>query len=370
MANSFLNLLSLTYQTVPYEPVPIIFFFSKNERFTIKFDYIIHGASNTHPKLYSLDPVGTINTNVIGLNNILKYSTKYKTRRILMMSSVEIYGENKGDTELFDENYLGYINCNTVRAGYPESKRLCEALCQSYISQYGLDIVIGRLSRVYGPTMLKDDSKALAQFIKNALNNLSSYTHLVFTGGNSIRIFFSYLSMLNIDYRVLYNLKIAVIGKGTMLELKKFGINADIMPEYYNSDSLSKCLISSCKDQLNANVLIPRAKKGNNVLSDELKKSAVNYTELPLYNTVHTSSSIHNLEYFDNIIFASSEGVRSFYETNDSNVMDKIKNIICIGEYTANTLKSFGINNYLIPDESSVQGICNLMVNLKGDSNE
>ena len=63
------------------------------------------------------------------------------------MSSVEIYGENKGDTETFDENYLGYINCNTLRAGYPESKRLSESLCQAYIGKYNMDIVIGRLSR-------------------------------------------------------------------------------------------------------------------------------------------------------------------------------------------------------------------------------
>lgn len=139
--------------------------------FDIEFDFIIHAASNTHPRLYSCDPVGTITTNVIGMNNILNYSIKHKPERIFMMSSVEIYGENKGDIEFFDEKYLGYLDCNTVRAGYPESKRLCEALCQAYILQYGLDIVIGRLSRVYGPTMLSDDSKALAQFIRNAVNN-------------------------------------------------------------------------------------------------------------------------------------------------------------------------------------------------------
>lgn len=139
--------------------------------FDINFDYIIHGASNTHPRQYASDPIGTITTNVMGLNNILNYCINRMPKRIFMMSSVEIYGENKGDIHLFDENYLGYINCNTLRAGYPESKRLCESLCQAYISKYNMNIVIGRLSRTYGPTMLSDDSKALAQFIKNTVNN-------------------------------------------------------------------------------------------------------------------------------------------------------------------------------------------------------
>ncbi|MBQ2861288.1 MAG: NAD(P)-dependent oxidoreductase [Oscillospiraceae bacterium] len=43
-------------------------------------------------------------------------------------------------------------------------------MCQAYISKYNLDIVIGRFSRIYGPTMQMQDSKAIAQFIKNAVN--------------------------------------------------------------------------------------------------------------------------------------------------------------------------------------------------------
>lgn len=132
-------------------------------------DYIIHGASNTHPIQYSTDPVGTITTNIIGTNNLLKYGRDHKTKRFVFLSSVEIYGENKGDTDQFAEDYLGYIDSNTARAGYPESKRCGEALCQSYISQYDMDIVIPRLSRIYGPSMLLSDSKAISQFIKKGV---------------------------------------------------------------------------------------------------------------------------------------------------------------------------------------------------------
>ena len=132
-------------------------------------DYILHLASNTHPVAYSGDPIGTITTNIIGTNNLLKYAVEHKTERFLFASSVEIYGENRGDVEKFDESYLGYIDCNTLRAGYPESKRCGEALCQAYKKQYGLDVVIPRISRVYGPTMLMSDTKASSQFILKAV---------------------------------------------------------------------------------------------------------------------------------------------------------------------------------------------------------
>ena len=132
-------------------------------------DYIIHGASNTHPRAYAQDPVGTITANIFGLYQLLEFARKSQTKRVLVMSSVEIYGENNGEIERFKEEDLGYIDSNTARAGYPESKRVCESLAQSYIAQYDMDVVLGRFCRIYGPTMGKDDSKALAQFIRNAV---------------------------------------------------------------------------------------------------------------------------------------------------------------------------------------------------------
>lgn len=131
----------------------------------VTVDYILHLASNTHPMQYSTDPIGTITTNIIGVQNLLDFAVEHHTTRFAFASSNEIYGENRGDVEKFDEKYCGYIDCNTTRAGYPESKRCGEALCQAYKAQKGLDVVIPRLTRSYGPTLLKTDTKALSQFL-------------------------------------------------------------------------------------------------------------------------------------------------------------------------------------------------------------
>ena len=130
-------------------------------------DYIIHLASNTHPKLYAADPVGTITTYVFGTYNLLQLAVKKKVKRFLLASSVEVYGEGNGLP--LKEFYSGYIDCNTARAGYNESKRVSESLSQSYIAQYGVDCVIARLARCFGADK-KDDSKALAQFMNNAVH--------------------------------------------------------------------------------------------------------------------------------------------------------------------------------------------------------
>lgn len=132
-------------------------------------DYVFHAASNTHPVAYATDPIGTVTTNIIGTNNLLSFAAEHHTKRVLFASSVEVYGENRGDCDAFREDYCGYLNSNTLRAGYPESKRAGEALCQAYIRQKGLDVVIPRLARTYGPTMLMSDTKALSQFIKKGI---------------------------------------------------------------------------------------------------------------------------------------------------------------------------------------------------------
>lgn len=131
-----------------------------------KVDFVLHLASNTHPKQYAEDPIGTIMTNIAGCNNLLKLAAEKKAR-FLLASSVEIYGQ--GTEKPMDEHHCGYIDCNRARAGYNEAKRTCEALTQSYRQQLGTDAVIVRFARTFGADR-KKDSKAMNQFLDKAVS--------------------------------------------------------------------------------------------------------------------------------------------------------------------------------------------------------
>ena len=134
-----------------------------------QIDFIIHSASNSQNKLFSSDPVNTIMANILGTYNLLEFAVKSKSERCVFVSSGDSYGKPIKEDDVFDEEYCGYINPNTLRAGYLEGKRAGEALCQAFISKYNLDVVIARPCRIYGPTMRLDDSKAMSEFIMNGV---------------------------------------------------------------------------------------------------------------------------------------------------------------------------------------------------------
>lgn len=94
---------------------------------------MLHLASATHPRAYSLSPWAP-STATCSARNSLSYARGCGAT-LLFASSVEVYGENRGDAERFAEGDRGYLDCNTVRAGYNEAKRLGEAMCQAWRAQ-------------------------------------------------------------------------------------------------------------------------------------------------------------------------------------------------------------------------------------------
>lgn len=134
----------------------------------ISVDYIIPMASNTHPLAYSKYPIETILINVWGIENALNLADRCHAT-VLYTSTNEVYG-NARNEESFTEDYNGILNLSNSRSCYNESKRTSEALCQSYIAERNTSVKIARLCRIFGPTMLENDTKASSQFIKNAID--------------------------------------------------------------------------------------------------------------------------------------------------------------------------------------------------------
>ena len=135
----------------------------------ITFHFIVNAASNANPSAYALDSVGTMWTNINGTKNLLDYGKDHGLERFLYVSSGEIYGE--GEVDHWKESDSGYIDCMTMRSCYPISKRAAETLCVAYSHQYDIEIVVARPCHTYGPNFTDNDTRAYAQFVRNARNH-------------------------------------------------------------------------------------------------------------------------------------------------------------------------------------------------------
>lgn len=140
----------------------------KDSELDFKVDYIIHGASNSDPVSFAEQPVEITLSNIVGTNSLLKQAVA-QNARLLYISSSEVYG-SKEKNEPFNETDYGFTDILNPRNCYPCAKRAAENLCISYAEEYNADIVIVRPGHIYGSTITDRDSRATAQFTRNALN--------------------------------------------------------------------------------------------------------------------------------------------------------------------------------------------------------
>ncbi|MBR4395284.1 MAG: uroporphyrinogen-III C-methyltransferase [Eubacteriaceae bacterium] len=178
--------------------------------------------------------------------------------------------------------------------------------------------------------------------LEAAIENIGDYSAIVFTGSNGARRFFDRYFAMGKDIRGLSHLKTAVIGEATGdFLMETYHIAADIMPGQYTSDALGKALTE--KLSRNERMLIPRAVKGTEVLSGILKEAGMAFDEIAVYDSEPNPVDLTLLKGKKELIFASSEGVRSFFAGDRQQIEDALKDIdiICIGKFTAETLAGY-----------------------------
>ena len=133
-----------------------------------KVDAILNFACPASPVNYQKDPVRTIETNFLGMINLLHLANETGAR-IIQASTSEIYGDPTQSPQ--KESYWGNVNPIGIRSCYDEGKRAAETLCFDYRRQYNLDTRVIRIFNTYGPNMAIGDGRVVSNFIVQALRN-------------------------------------------------------------------------------------------------------------------------------------------------------------------------------------------------------
>lgn len=250
----------------------------------------------------------------------------------------------------------------------------------------GKNIVITREESYAGDTILKleelganvisfptirIESISPNQELDSSIKNIKSYSHLVLTSVNGVKIFFNRFFELEGDLRDMGGIKISAVGPKTAAAIKKYGINPDIIPKEFVAEGLIEELKNILTNE--DRVLIPRAKIAREELVKELKDICF-VEELKIYDTVKTIKnreeileSLNELDSYD-LLFTSSSTFTNFVEIlgeNKDEVLNKGK-IISIGPITTKTVEDAGYHVYKQAKDYTVDGVVEILI--KGDN--
>ena len=133
---------------------------------SVDVDEIYNLACPASPVHYRLNPVKTIQTNVVGTYNVLELA-RLVGARVLQASTSEVYGDPSVHPQ--PETYFGNVNPVGPRSCYDEGKRCAESMATDYHVQYGTEVRIARIFNTFGPRMAIDDGRVVSTFIVQAL---------------------------------------------------------------------------------------------------------------------------------------------------------------------------------------------------------
>ena len=136
--------------------------------YSVEVDAILNFACPASPISYQKDPVRTIETNFLGMINLLHLANETKAI-VIQASTSEIYGDPTQSPQV--ESYWGNVNPIGIRSCYDEGKRAAETLCFDYKRQHNLDTRVLRIFNTYGPNMSVSDGRVVSNFIVQALKN-------------------------------------------------------------------------------------------------------------------------------------------------------------------------------------------------------
>lgn len=186
---------------------------------------------------------------------------------------------------------------------------------------------------------------------------------ILFSSGNAVRFFFSYLERHDLSPRLP---RTAVVGSATARQLAAYGIEADFMPDSFTGEALAAGL----GDLAGQNILLPRARIGSAQIVAGLRSQGAQVMDIALYDTVTAVPEPADLEElalgYEAITFASPSSVHGFLELRGKPLETAV--VACIGPVTAEAAATRGVVVDLAADEFTLDGMVQVLTRYFGET--
>lgn len=136
--------------------------------FNLDVDYIIHAA--TPVVGHSSDSENIMNIIINGTKNALDFAERSNCKKVLLVSSGAVYGEQPQEIEAIPENYRIKENFFDIHAAYGSGKRISELLAFDWANRTGVQLSVARCFAFSGRYLPIDQHLAIGNFVRDALS--------------------------------------------------------------------------------------------------------------------------------------------------------------------------------------------------------
>ena len=215
--------------------------------------------------------------------------------------------------------------------------------------------------------------------IDSALERIASYDWIVFTSRNGVKYFFRRFFEKEKDIREMKGLNICAIGTKTAQEVKRYGMNVDLIPDEFRAEGLIKLFmkfgggrsaLSGRKPRGSGSLkgmrfLLPRAEKAREIFPEKVRACGGEIDVPAVYSTVKPESRGKRLRRFlregriSMATFTSGATFHNFREIMGEDADEYLRGIpiAAIGPVTAKAIKKAGLHVDIMPQQATIEAM-------------
>lgn len=189
------------------------------------------------------------------------------------------------------------------------------------------------------------------------------YDWVVFTSSNGVDSYFERLFAKGKDARALAGVKVAAVGDATAQDLRKRGINPDLVPERFISTALLPHL---AQDQAGIRTAVVRAEDGRDDLIEELRRRGGTVDLAVAYRTQGADYDLEELRTLiaekkvDVVTFTSGSTVDHFYSKltpEERTAVNAQALIASIGPTTTEAIRRYGKEPDVVAENATIDAL-------------
>ena len=180
--------------------------------------------------------------------------------------------------------------------------------------------------------------------LSSSINNLSTFDIAIFISPTAVQKTLEKIKPLP------EHLALAVIGRSTEAMLKKWGYQAQIIPDDFNSESLLQHPSLQQDKIIDKSIVIFRGVGGRDLLSNTLTQRGANVIYIETYKREKNplaSLSLEQLSHLDALTVTSNEGLQNLFDlTDDKSSLTELP-IFVPGDRAQQLAKSLGFSHII-----------------------